>query len=58
MRLTKLEWQVVLGCLIFQDCNDGDGRPWGQSNNTSLTAKQREKCDDALASAIEKLNNR
>jgi len=55
-RMTKLEWEVILGCLIFQDCNDGDGRPWGESNNNELTEKQREKRDDALASAIDKIN--
>lgn len=55
-RMTKLEWEVILGCLIVQDCNDGDGRPWGGSNDNELTEKQREKRDAALASAIDKIN--
>lgn len=54
-RMTKLEWEVILDCLIFQDCNEGDGRPWGSSNNDELNEKQREKRDDAMRSAIEKL---
>lgn len=57
-RLTELEWQVILGCLIFQDCNDGDGRPWGESNNIELTERERDKHNDALTSAIEKINAR
>jgi hypothetical protein len=57
-RLTKLEWKVVEDCLLFQDCNDGDGRPWGSSNDTELTDKQREKHDKALKSAIEKIQSR
>lgn len=56
-RLTKREWRVVLDCLIFQECNDGDGRPWG-SSNAELTDREREKMDDALDSAIEKLKGR
>jgi len=55
-RLTKLEWEVVRDCLIFQDCNDHDGRPWGSSNNDELTDGQREKMDEALKSALDKLN--
>lgn len=54
-RMTKLEWEVIQECLIFQECNDGAGRPWGQSNNSGLTEKQREKHDAALFSAIAKL---
>lgn len=55
-RMTKLEWAVILDCLVFQDCNIGDGRPWGESNNDELTEKQREKMDAALKSAINKIN--
>lgn len=55
-RMTKLEWEVIRDCLIFQEANDGDGRPWGESNNNELTDKQREKYDDAMLSAIAKLN--
>lgn len=55
-RMTKLEWDVILDCLIVQDCNDNDGRPWGHSNNTELTEKQRDKHDAAMKSAIDKIN--
>lgn len=54
-RMTKFEWDVILGCLIFQECNIGDGRPWGESNNNELTEKQREKMDAAMVSAIAKI---
>lgn len=55
-RMTKLEWRVILDCLIFQEANDGDGRPWGESNNNELTDRQRDKYNAAMESAIEKLN--
>lgn len=55
-RMTKLEWEVILECLIFQECNDGEGRPWGECNDTELTEKQRDKRNDAMNSAIEKLH--
>lgn len=57
-RLTKLEWEVIEACLIFQDCNDGDGRPWGHSNNTELNGRQRRKRDAAMVSALEKIQAR
>lgn len=53
-RLTKLERKAVLDCLIFQECNDGDARPWGSSNDNELTERQRGKMDAAMLSAIEK----
>lgn len=56
-RLTKREWAVVLDCLIAQECNDGDGRPWGSSNDDALTESEREKMDEALGTAIEKIKN-
>jgi hypothetical protein len=55
-RMTKLEWRVIRDCLIFQEANDGDGRPWGESNNNELTDRQRDKYNAAMESAIEKLN--
>jgi hypothetical protein len=56
-RMTKLEWQVILDCLIAQECNDGDGRPWGSSCDNTLTDWQRDKRDAALTSAIDKIKN-
>lgn len=56
-RMTKLEWEVIEDCLIFQEANDGDGRPWGESNNNKLTEKQRDKYDAAMESALQKIAN-
>jgi hypothetical protein len=56
-RMSKLEWEVIRDCLIFQECNEVEGRPWGHSNNTELTDWQREKRDDAMKSALEKLKD-
>jgi hypothetical protein len=56
-RMTKREWRVILDCLIFQECNDRDGRPWGQSNDNELTDKMRDKMDAAMETAIEKIKN-